>query len=159
MKLFNALLNIWHRPVFKRTILFMARHVPDKLYVRMTARGKLGYSINLDHPQTFNEKLNWLKLYNRNPLYTRMADKYEAKIIVTERIGGKYVVNNLGCWQSFDDIDIDALPDRFVLKCTHDSSGAIICRDKATFDWEGCTQAPHLFHEDELLLCLPRVAV
>ena len=136
MKLFNALLNVWHRPVFKRTILFMAGLVPDQLYVRMTARGKLGYSINLDHPQTFNEKLNWLNLYNRNPLYTSMADKYEAKKIVAERIGSKYVVKNLGCWQSFDDIDFDSLPNRFVLKCTHDSSGAIICRDKATFDWE-----------------------
>jgi len=134
MKLFNILLHIWHQPVFKRTILFFASLVPDKIYIQMTAKGKLGYSINLDNPLTFNEKLNWLKLYNRNPLYTRMADKYEAKGIVAERIGSQYVVRNLGCWQSFDDIDFDALPDRFVLKCTHDSSGAIVCRDKSTFD-------------------------
>lgn len=134
MKLFNILLHIWHQPVFKRTILFFASLVPDKIYIQMTAKGKLGYSINLNNPLTFNEKLNWLKLYNRNPLYTRMADKYEAKGIVAERIGSQYVVRNLGCWQSFDDIDFDALPDRFVLKCTHDSSGAIVCRDKSTFD-------------------------
>ena len=134
MKLFNIFLHIWHQPVFKRTILFFASLVPDKIYIQMTAKGKLGYSINLDNPLTFNEKLNWLKLYNRNPLYTRMADKYEAKGIVAERIGSQYVVRNLGCWQSFDDIDFDALPDRFVLKCTHDSSGAIVCRDKSTFD-------------------------
>ena len=134
MKVFDILLQVWHQPVFKRTILFFASLVPDKIYIQMTAKGKLGYSINLDNPLTFNEKLNWLKLYNRNPLYTRMADKYEAKGIVAERIGSQYVVRNLGCWQSFDDIDFDALPDRFVLKCTHDSSGAIVCRDKSTFD-------------------------
>lgn len=134
MKLFNILLHIWHQPVFKRTILFFASLVPDKIYIQMTAKGKLGYSINLDNPKTFNEKLNWLKLYGRNPLYTQMADKYAAKQIVAERIGSQYVVRNLGCWQSFDDIDFDALPDRFVLKCTHDSSGAIVCRDKSTFD-------------------------
>lgn len=134
MKVFDILLQVWHQPVFKRAILFFASLVPDKIYIQMTAKGKLGYSINLDNPLTFNEKLNWLKLYNRNTLYTRMADKYEAKQIVAERIGSRYVVRNLGCWQSFDDIDFDTLPDRFVLKCTHDSSGAIICRDKRTFD-------------------------
>lgn len=134
MKQFNLLLQIWHQPAFKRAILFVAGLVPDRLYIRLTAKGKLGYSINLDNPKTFNEKLNWLKLYGRNPLYTQMADKYAAKQIVAERIGSQYVVRNLGCWQSFDDIDFDALPDRFVLKCTHDSSGAIVCRDKSTFD-------------------------
>jgi len=135
MNVFNTLLKIWHQPACKSFILFIASIIPDKTYVKLTAKGKLGYSINLDNPRTFNEKLNWLKLYGRNPLYTKMADKYEAKKIVTERIGEQYVVKNLGCWESFDDIDFDTLPQQFVLKCTHDSSGAIICRDKKTFDW------------------------
>lgn len=134
MKVFHLLLKIWHQPVCKRTILFVAGLIPDRLYVQLTAKGKLDYNINLDNPQTFNEKLNWLKLYGRNPLYTKMADKYEAKKIVAERIGEQYVVKNLGYWRSFEEIDFDALPNQFVLKCTHDSSGAIICRDKNTFD-------------------------
>ena len=144
MKLFNILLNIWHKPVFKRTILFVAGLLPDRLYVQLTAKGKLGYSINLDNPKTFNEKLNWLKLYGRNPLYTRMADKYAAKKIVAERIGEQYVVKNLGCWDSFDAIDFDTLPEQFVLKCTHDSSGAVICRDKANFDHEAARRRINL---------------
>lgn len=134
MNTFNTLLKVWHQPACKKFILFVASMVPDKTYVKLTARGKLGYRINVTSPKTFNEKLNWLKLYGRNPLYTKMADKYEAKKIVTERIGEQYVVKNLGCWESFDDIDFDKLPNQFVLKCTHDSSGAIICRDKASFD-------------------------
>lgn len=94
----------------------------------------MGYKINLDNPQTFNEKLNWMKLYNRQPIYTTLADKYAVKQIVKEKIGEEYVVKNLGVWDSFDEIDFNSLPKQFVLKCTHDSSGAIICRDKDTFD-------------------------
>lgn len=134
MTLFKQLLKIWHLPRMKSFILLAAGLVPDKTYIKYVAKGKLGYSIDINHPKTFNEKLNWLKLYGRNPLYTKMADKYEAKKIVAERIGEQYVVKNLGYWRSFDEIDFDALPNQFVLKCTHDSSGAIICRDKNTFD-------------------------
>lgn len=134
MTLFKQLLKIWHLPRMKSFILLAAGLVPDKSYIKYVAKGKLGYSIDINHPKTFNEKLNWLKLYGRNPLYTKMADKYEAKKIVAERIGEQYVVKNLGYWSSFDEIDFDALPNQFVLKCTHDSSGAIICRDKNTFD-------------------------
>lgn len=134
MTLFKQLLKIWHLPRMKSFILLAAGLVPDKTYIKYVAKGKLGYSIDINHPKTFNEKLNWLKLYGRNPLYTKMADKYEAKKIVAERIGEQYVVKNLGYWSSFDEIDFDALPNQFVLKCTHDSSGAIICRDKNSFD-------------------------
>ena len=134
MTLFKQSLKIWHLPRMKSFILLAAGLVPDKSYIKYVAKGKLGYSIDINHPKTFNEKLNWLKLYGRNPLYTKMADKYEAKKIVAERIGEQYVVKNLGYWRSFDEIDFDALPNQFVLKCTHDSSGAIICRDKNTFD-------------------------
>lgn len=134
MTLFKQLLKIWHLPRMKSFILLAAGLVPDKTYIKYVAKGKLGYSIDINHPKTFNEKLNWLKLYGRNPLYTKMADKYEAKKIVAERIGEQYVVKNHGYWRSFDEIDFDALPNQFVLKCTHDSSGAIICRDKNTFD-------------------------
>lgn len=134
MRLFDIMLRIWHEPIFKRSILFLAGLVPDKLYVKMIFRGKLGYKLNLRNPQTFNERLNWIKLYNRNSLYTSMADKYAVKKIVAEKIGEQYVVKNLGSWNCFDDVDFDSLPSQFVLKCTHDSSGAIICRDKSKFD-------------------------
>lgn len=134
MNIFKYMLQVWHQPVFKRLILFVAGLVPDKLYIKMTFKGKLGYKLNLDNPQTFNEKLNWMKLYNRQSIYTALADKYAVKQIVKEKVGEGYVVKNLGVWDSFDQIDFDSLPKQFVLKCTHDSSGAIVCRDKDKFD-------------------------
>ena len=110
--------------------------IPTRTYLKIVAKEKLGYRINLESPKTFNEKLNWLKLHNQNPLYTMMADKYEVKRIVAERIGEKYVVKNLGCWERFEDIDFESLPNQFVLKCTHDSGGAYVCKDKSQFDWK-----------------------
>lgn len=90
----------------------------------------MGKSLNLDSPQTFNEKLQWLKIHDRNPLYTSLVDKYEVKQYVADRIGEKYIIPTLGIWSHFDDIDFSALPNRFVLKCTHDSGGIVICKDK-----------------------------
>lgn len=136
MSIFDNLLKVWHKPGFKKSILFIAGLVPDKTYIKLITKGKLGYKVNLDYPQTFNEKLNWLKLYNRQPVYTQLADKYAVKQIVKEKIGDEYVVRNLGVWKKFEDIDFNQLPNKFVLKCTHDSSGVFICRDKANFDYE-----------------------
>ena len=135
MKLYGFVQKAWHMPLFKKTILAVAGFIPDKQYVKLLFKYELGYSIDLKHPNTFNEKLNWLKLNNRNPLYTKMVDKFEVKKIVADRIGEQYVVNNIGKWASYNEIDFDKLPNRFVLKCTHDSSGAIVCRDKSTFDF------------------------
>ena len=86
--------------------------------------------LNLDHPVTYNEKLQWLKLHDRNPLYRTLVDKYKVKSYVAGLIGEKYIIPTLGVWDSFDDIDFDRLPDQFVLKCTHDSGGIVICKDK-----------------------------
>ena len=140
MSAFSCLLKVWHKPAFKRVFLFLAGLVPDKQYIKMIFRGKLGYKLNLKNPQTFNEKLNWFKLYNRQPLYTSLADKYAVKKYVADKIGEQYVVKNLGVWNSFDDIDFDSLPNQFVLKCTHDSSGALVCRDKSTFDMKSAKE-------------------
>lgn len=140
MKIFDLLLGVWHKPFFKRSVLFFAGLVPDRLYIRMIAKGKLGYSINLKNPQTFNEKLNWIKIYNRNPLYTKLADKFSVKEFVKNKVGEEHVVKNIGCWKSFDEINFDELPNQFVLKCTHDSSGAVICKDKSTFDKESARE-------------------
>lgn len=90
--------------------------------------------LNLENPQTFNEKLQWLKLNDRNPAYTSMVDKYEAKKYVANVIGDEYIIPTLGVWDKFDDIDFDSLPEQFVLKCTHDSGGLVICSDKSKFD-------------------------
>ena len=93
-----------------------------------------GYELDIEHPRTFNEKLQWLKLYDRKPVYTTMVDKYRAKQWVADRIGEDYIIPTLAVYGSVDEIDLDKLPDRFVLKCNHDSGSVVICRDKATFD-------------------------
>ncbi|MBR2309186.1 MAG: glycosyl transferase [Oscillospiraceae bacterium] len=106
----------------------------DKLYLKIMFWANMGKRLDLKNPKTYNEKLQWLKLYDRKPEYTTMVDKYEAKKYVAERIGEEYIIPTLGVWDRFDDIDFDSLPDQFVLKCTHDSGGLVICRDKAQLD-------------------------
>lgn len=110
------------------------RLLPDAVYLKLVYRARIGRPLNLNSPKGFNEKLQWLKLYDRNPLYTKLVDKAEVKPWVAERIGWEHVVPTLGVWDSFDDINFGALPERFVLKCTHDSGGLAICRDLSTFD-------------------------
>lgn len=110
------------------------RIVPDRLHIRILYRARMKKRLNLKHPQTFNEKLQWLKLYDRNPKYTSLVDKYEVKKYVASRIGEEYIIPTLGVWEKFEDIDFDVLPNQFVLKCTHDSGGLIICKDKTSLD-------------------------
>ncbi len=105
----------------------------DKQFLKVIYRKLMGSELNLECPQTFSEKLQWLKLYNRNPLYTRMVDKCEAKKYVADIIGDEYIIPTLAVYNSTAEIDLDALPDRFVLKCTHDSGSVAICKDKKTF--------------------------
>ncbi len=107
------------------------KFLSDESYLRKRYRAHFGKKLNLANPQTFNEKLQWLKLYDRKPIYTTMVDKYAVKQYVAEQIGEGYIIPTLGVWDRFDDIDFDALPDQFVLKCTHDSGGLVICRDKS----------------------------
>lgn len=110
--------------------------IPDMLYVKMIYRMRMGKRLNLRNPKTFNEKLQWLKLYDRKPEYTTMVDKYEVKKYVADKIGAEHIIPTLGVWDRFEEIDFDTLPDQFVLKCTHDSGGLVICRDKANLDRE-----------------------
>lgn len=114
----------------------IAHLLSDKAYVKLVYKLRMNKELNLAHPQSFNEKLNWLKLYDRYPLYSLLADKYEVKEYVAQKIGKEYVVPNYGVWEKFEDIDFDTLPNQFVLKTTGDSSGVIICRDKSNFDKE-----------------------
>ena len=108
--------------------------MPDKLYLQIVFYINLKQKLNLDNPKTFNEKLQWLKLYNRKPEYTKMVDKLEVKNFVKKVIGAQYIIDTYGVWDKFEDIDFDSLPKKFVLKCTHDSGGLIICKDKEKLD-------------------------
>ncbi len=110
--------------------------MPDKPYIELKYWACMGKRLTLKNPQTYNEKLQWLKLYDRKPEYSIMVDKYEAKRYISERIGDKYIIPTLGIWERFDDIDFSKLPNQFVLKCTHDSGGLVICRDKTNFNCE-----------------------
>lgn len=108
--------------------------IPDETYLKLMYRLRMGKKLDLKMPQTFNEKLQWLKLHDRRPEYIAMVDKYEAKEYAAPIIGREHIISTLGVWDKFDDIDFDKLPERFVLKCTHDSGGLVICKNKGTFD-------------------------
>ena len=135
--LFQKALSYIKKPskiVLKLNEYKIGRIFSDKFFLKCAYRYRFNEKLNLDNPQTFNEKLQWLKLYDRKPEYTQMVDKYEAKKWIAERIGEEYIIPTLGVWDSFDEIDFDKLPNQFVLKTTHDSGGVVICRDKNNFD-------------------------
>lgn len=108
--------------------------MPDEAYLKLMYYAHFGKKLNLEHPKTYNEKLQWLKLYDRNPRYTDMVDKQEVKRVITESVGEGYVIPTLGVWDDPEQIDFEALPDSFVLKTTHDSGGVVVCTDKAKLD-------------------------
>ena len=107
----------------------------DKKYLKILFRHSMGKECNFEDPQSYSEKLQWLKVYDRNPLYTQLVDKYEVRKFISKRIGEEYLIPCLGVWYNFDDIDFEKLPRQFVLKCTHDSGGLIICKDKEKLDY------------------------
>lgn len=117
------------------------RLMPDKFYLSVMWKSVMGYEIDWKHPVTFCEKLQWLKLYNRNPLYTTLVDKYHVKQWVAKKIGGEYVIPTIAVYESVDEIDINELPERFVLKCNHDSGSIIICQDKKQFDLKAAKES------------------
>ena len=109
--------------------------IPDEPYLKIQYKAFFGCELNLDKPKTFNEKLQWLKLHDRNSLYITMSDKFAVKEYIREKLGKDYVIPLIGGpWKNADEINFDELPNQFVLKCTHDSGGLVICRDKNTLD-------------------------
>lgn len=112
----------------------MAPLLGDKRYLNLRWKYVMGYPLNLKEPHTFNEKLQWLKLYDRHSEYTKMVDKYDAKDYVSNILGREFVIPTLGVWESVDSIDFNSLPDQFVLKCTHDSGGVVVCKNKDDLD-------------------------
>lgn len=111
--------------------------LPDEKYLKLLYRMHMGKKLSLSNPQTFNEKLQWLKLYNRKAEYTMMVDKYLVREYIKETIGEKYLIPLIGVWDNPDEIDFDSLPNSFVLKCNHNSgTGMCICKEKSNLDYE-----------------------
>ena len=110
--------------------------IPDEMYLKLIYRMRVGKKLDLKNPKGFNEKLQWLKLHDRNPEYIKLVDKLAVRKNIEEMIGEEYLIPLIGVWDHVDDIDFDSLPDQFVLKCTHDSGSAIICSDKKLLDIE-----------------------
>ena len=120
---------------------FSKNWIPDRTYLKIAYKVKIGRKLNLKNPKAFTEKVQWLKLYDRCSKYTMMVDKYAVKKYVSEKIGKEYVIPLLGGpWKHFDEIDFDILPNQFVLKTTHDSGGIVICKDKSNFNKEHAKQ-------------------
>jgi len=116
--------------------MFLIKLFPDKLYLKIKFYLKFGKRLKLNNPVTFNEKLQWLKINDRKDIYTKMVDKYAVKEYVSNIIGNEYVINTIGIYDKFEDIDFYNLPNKFVIKCTHDSGGIVIVKDKDSLDKE-----------------------
>lgn len=129
----HTFLNLLSEP--EKMVLPLARNgllrwVPDKIFLKIAYRSELHQRLDLLNPISFSEKIQWLKLYDRKPIYVHMVDKYLVKDIVAQKIGKEYVIPTYGLWNNANDINFDQLPNSFVLKCNHDSGGVVICRDK-----------------------------
>ena len=133
----NKIKNVWKllkKP--KQLLVVLLNHIAplikdDERFLRMKWNICMNYPLNLDNPQTFSEKIQWLKLYDRKPIYTNMVDKYDAKQYVANIIGEEHIIRTLAIYNDLEEINFDALPDQFVLKFTHDSGGVVICKDKS----------------------------
>jgi len=121
---------------YKKLHSSYGKKMDDEKYIKKMFKLNMGYELDLENPKTFNEKLQWLKLYYRNPDCTVMVDKYLSKKYVADRIGEEYVVPLYGVWDGFDEIDFDSLPEQFVLKTTHDCGGVVVCKSKDEFNRE-----------------------
>lgn len=120
----------------KALIKKLTHIIPDKLYIAIRWRKRMGYWMDFKNPVSFNEKIQWLKLNDHKEIYPQLVDKYRVRAYIKDSIGEEYLIPLLGVYDSYDEIDFDALPDQFVLKCNHDSGGLVICRDKQALDHE-----------------------
>lgn len=119
--------------LFRKPFRFI---LPDSLHLKLMYKIKMGRRLNLNNPVAFTEKIQWLKLHDRNPIYTVLADKIEARKYIKEKIGGEYLIPLLNTYERANEINFDELPGQFVLKCNHDSKSKYICRkkDREEFD-------------------------
>lgn len=125
----NIIRDIWHNPIIQK-------YVPDKIYLKIQYKNFIGIRLDLKNPKTFNEKLQWLKLYYHKPEFTMMVDKYEVRNYIKEKVGEEYLIPLLGVYDRYDDIDFDKLPNQFVLKPNHTSGNVFICKDKSKVDYK-----------------------
>ena len=135
MIVLEALKKPW-KIISSRKMPWFSALFSDGFYLKCFYRSVFNEKLNLDNPHNFNEKIQWLKLHDRHPIYMDMVDKYVAKDFVAKKIGKNHIIETYGVWDCFEDIDFDLLPNQFVLKCTHDSAGYIICRNKDELDFE-----------------------
>ena len=127
------------KPYYRTRVLIKLGYydsLSDEEFLKKVFPKYMGYPLDLENPKTFSEKLQWLKVNYREPIQTVMVDKHEAKHFISQRVGDQYIIPTLAVWDSVEDIDFDALPNQFVLKCTHDSGGIVICKDKSSLDRE-----------------------
>ena len=124
------------KKIIKKIFRYFLNFIPDRIYIKLQYLKKTGKFLNLNNPILFNEKIQWLKLYNQKPQYTKMVDKYEVQEYITNIIGDEYLIPIYGVWDTFNEIPFKIIPDKFILKCTHDSGSFRICKDKHSFDME-----------------------
>lgn len=120
--------------ILKNIVYHLPWLLSDKRFLELSWELHMGYALDIDKASSFNEKIQWLKLYDRKDEYTRMADKESAKECAAAVIGYEHIIPTIGVWDRVEDIPWADLPNQFVIKCTHDSGGLVICRDKASLD-------------------------
>ncbi len=138
-KLCKVGMSFLTKPYYRTRVLIKLGYydsLSDEEFLKKVFPKYMGYPLDLENPKTFSEKLQWLKVNYREPVQTVMVDKHEAKNFIAHRVGDQYIIPTLAVWDSVEDIDFDALPNQFVLKCTHDSGGIVICKDKSSLDRE-----------------------
>jgi hypothetical protein len=111
-------------------------NMPDEEFLKKKYKHQLHKDLNLENPRSFNEKMQWLKLYNRKPEFVQMVDKVTVKDYVASKIGSEHIIPTIAVYDRYEDIDFDKLPNQFVIKCTHDSASTFVCSDKKTFDFK-----------------------
>ncbi|WP_276861677.1 ATP-grasp fold amidoligase family protein [Anaerococcus tetradius] len=132
-KIFKYISNIEYR-IRVNSKLGFYDNLEDIEFIKLLFKASMGYKLPLENPKTFNEKLQWLKLYDRKPEYTIMVDKYKVRDYISKKIGGDYLIPLIDVWDDPDEIDFNLLPNQFVLKCNHNSGGVFICKNKNNFD-------------------------
>ena len=138
MNYINRIFNVLKSP--RRICLLLLNKfgsfLNDENFVKIHYWSSMGKKLNLKNPQTYNEKLNWIKLYDHNPLYTVLVDKFEVKAWIANQIGSQYIIPTIGVWNKAEDIDWESLPNQFVLKTTHGGGGdgVVVCKNKNDVD-------------------------
>lgn len=154
--IFNYLKKFVFNPAIRFSYLSRLgfyNHMSDIDYVKKEWKVNFNSDLDLIEPKTFNEKLQWLKVYDHDNKYTMMVDKYEAKKYVASIIGEQYIIPTYGIWDKFNDIDFDKLPNEFVLKCTHDSGTVVICKNKSALDKKACCKKISSYLKRDYYLC------